>query len=74
MIIDCVTLSQYETDGIGSACADEKFYGQFDGKTEQTYTDIDVIGGATLTTNGYKTAILRAFQAFNIIAGGNENE
>ena len=53
-IIDCLTVFQKETDGIGSACENESFYGQFDGKTEDTYNDIDAISGATLTTNGYK--------------------
>jgi len=70
-IIDCMTLSQAETDGIGSACADEAFYGQFDGKTEETYNSIDAISGATLTTDGYKKAILRAFECVRIFEGGD---
>ena len=69
-IIDCLTVSQAETNGIGSVCADESFYGQFDGKTEENYKEIDAISGATLTTNGYKTAILRAFEAVKILEGG----
>jgi electron transport complex protein RnfG len=68
-IIDCVTLFQYETDGIGSACADSKFYSQFDGKTEKDYSDIDAISGATLTTNGYKTAISKVFTTIKILEG-----
>ena len=71
-IIDCLTLSEAETDGIGSACAEESFYGQFDGKTEETYNDIDAISGATLTTDGYKKAILRAFESVKILKGGNQ--
>ena len=71
-IIDCFTIYQAETDGLGSACADEKFYGQFDGKTQENYTDIDGITGATLTTNGYKKAILRAFESVAILKGGAE--
>ena len=70
-IIDCLTLSQAETNGIGSACADEALYGQFDGKTEDTYADIDAISGATLTTDGYKKAVLRAFESVKIFEGGN---
>lgn len=69
-IIDCLTVSQKETDGIGSACENESFYGQFDGKTEDTYNDIDAISGATLTTNGYKQAILRAFKSVKIFEEG----
>lgn len=69
-IIDCLTVFEEETDGIGSACADEAFYGQFDGKTEENYNDIDAISGATFTTDGYKKAIMRAFEAVKILEGG----
>jgi electron transport complex protein RnfG len=71
-IIDCLTVSQAETNGIGSACGDESFYGQFDGKTEQNYLDIDAISGATLTTNGYTKAIERAFASVKIFEGGSK--
>jgi len=47
-----------------------RFYGQFAGKTEQNYTEIDAISGATLTTNGYKQAIERAFAAIKVLNGG----
>lgn len=69
-IIDCITVSEAETDGLGDACADESFYGQFTGKTEANYTEIDAISGATLTTNGYKQAIERAFTAVKLFNGG----
>ncbi len=70
-IIDTYTVSQEETKGIGDACADEKFYGQFDGKTESDYKGIDAIAGATLTTNGYLKAIEDAFAAVKIMEGGS---
>ena len=70
-IIDTFTVSQEESKGIGDACADEKFYGQFDGKTEADYKDIDAIAGATMTTDGYLTAIERAFTALNTLKGGS---
>ena len=70
-ILDCLTLSQAETKGIGDACANESFYGQFDGKTEENYNEIDAISGATLTTDGYKKAISRAFESVKILKGGN---
>lgn len=73
-ILDCVTLSQKESEGIGDVCADPDFYGQFVGKTEATYGDVDTVSGATLTTGGYKTAIMRAFEALNILKGGQSNE
>ncbi|MBQ2676787.1 MAG: FMN-binding protein [Clostridia bacterium] len=68
-IIDCETTSQSETDGIGSVCAEESFYGQFDGKDESTYKDIDAISGATITTNGYKTAVSKVFAAIKLLEG-----
>ena len=73
VIIDCLTVYQKETEGIGSACEDESFYDQFVGKTEENYDQIDAIGGATLTTDGYKKAILRAFACVKIFEGGAEN-
>lgn len=69
-ILDCLTLFEEETDGIGSVCTEESFYGQFVGKTEQTYNDIDGISGATMTTDGYKKAILRVFEALTALKGG----
>ncbi|MBR4880487.1 MAG: FMN-binding protein, partial [Clostridia bacterium] len=69
-IIDCLTVSEAETDGLGDACASESFYGQFAGKSEADYTKIDAISGATLTTNGYLQAIERAFAAIKVLNGG----
>ena len=69
-ILDCITVSEGETDGLGDACADEKFYGQFAGKTQENYTEIDAIGGATMTTDGYLQAIERAYDAVNVLKGG----
>ncbi len=68
-IISCLTVEQSETENIGSACADKEFYSQFDGKTENNYSEIDAIGGATITTNGYKTAISKVFEAIKIMEG-----
>ena len=69
-ILDCFTKSEGETDGLGDECANEKFYGQFAGKTQENYTEIDAIGGATMTTDGYLQAIERAFDAVNVLKGG----
>lgn len=68
-IIACETTYQSESEGIGSACADESFYSQFNGKTAENYGDIDAIGGATITTNGYKTAVSKVFEAVKILKG-----
>lgn len=72
-IIDCLTLSQAETKNLGDACAKEEFYGQFAGKTQSDYTDIDAISGATMTTSGYTEAIGRAFAAVQIMEGGAQS-
>lgn len=69
-IVDCLTLSQAETQNLGSACADEKFYGQFDGKTADTLSEVDAISGATITTDGYVEAIQRCLDAVKILEGG----
>ena len=69
-ILDVITTFQEESQGIGDACANEKFYGQFDGKTEGDYKEIDAIGGATMTTNGYLEAIETAFASVKILEGG----
>lgn len=70
-IIDTLTVYQAESEGIGDACANESFYGQFDGKTEENFREIDAISGATYTTNGYLKAIENAFAALKILKGGN---
>ncbi len=71
-IIDTLTVYQAESENYGAACAKEEFYGQFDGKTEENYREIDAISGATYTTNGYLKAIENAFKAVKILKGGAE--
>lgn len=73
-IICCETVSQAETDGIGSACADYDFYSSFNGKTEDNYDDVDAISGATKTTTGYKTAIGKVYEVVKIMEGGSLDE
>ncbi len=68
-ILACETISQKETDGIGSACADSSFYSQFNGNDETNYGEIDAISGATITTNGYKTGVSKVFEAVKILEG-----
>ncbi len=68
-IIACKTTKQSESDGIGSACGEASFYTQFNGKTESDYKEIDAISGATITTNGYKTAVGKVFEVLRILKG-----
>lgn len=69
-IIDCLTVSQKESENIGDACAKEEFYGQFNGKTADTLTEVEAISGATITTNGYMEAVQRCLDAVKILEGG----
>lgn len=69
-IIDCLTVSHEESKNIGDVCGKEEYYSQFDGKTADTYTQVDAINGATMTTNGYMKAIERCFEAVTILEGG----
>ena len=69
-IIACKTTAQKESEGIGDACSKPEFYNQFNGKQESDYNEIDAIAGATITTNGYKTAISKVFEAVKLLDGG----
>ena len=69
-IIDTLTVSHEESKGFGAVCGEESYYSQFDGKTADTYTEVDAIGGATMTTNGYMRAIQRCFETVSILEGG----
>ncbi len=73
-IIACETVSQKESDGFGDACATAEYYSQFNGKTAENYKEVDAISGATITSNGYLTAISRVFEAVTILNGGANNE
>ncbi len=69
-IVDCYTVYQSESTGWGAACGTEEFYGQFAGKTQDNYEDIE-IAGCTLTNKGYHGAIKNAFKAVaKFIEGG----
>ncbi len=68
-IIACKTIAQKESEGIGDACAKPEFYSQFNGKEEANYGEIDAIAGATITTDGYKTAVSKVFEAIKILEG-----
>ena len=68
-IISCETISQSESKGFGDKCAEPEYYTQFNGKTEETYAEVDAISGATITTKGYTTAISKVFEAIKILEG-----
>ncbi|MBR2877422.1 MAG: FMN-binding protein [Clostridia bacterium] len=68
-IISCMTVYQNESKGFGDACAEPSFYSQFNGKVEADYGEIEGISGATITTNGYKTAVSKVFETVKILEG-----
>ena len=73
-ILDCLTVSQAETENIGSVCGDASYYEQYVGKTQDTLGEVDAISGATMTSNGYQKAIERAFASVAILEGGAADE
>lgn len=70
-ILKCMTVYHQESVGYGDVCGTEEYYGQYNGKTEADYKDVDAIAGATITTKGYTVAIERAFAAVKILEGGS---
>ncbi len=62
VILDCLTVEQHESDGIGSVCENAQYYSKYAGRTEGTLDDIQ-IAGATYTANGYRTAVSKVFEA-----------
>ena len=79
VIIDVMTTSRgTETAGIGDVCETDKYTEQFRGATVDniviteegmsgTSTDLGIIAGATVTSNGYQQALQRAFKAFQLL-------
>ena len=70
-VIDNIAISNSETANIGGVqLADGKFNANFIGKNETEAGDVDTVGSVTVTTDAYKTAILRVFTAITTIEGG----
>lgn len=61
------TLSHSETSGIGSKVVDNNsgYSENFAGKTADTYSEVDSVSGATISSTAYKKAIENAFEAFD---------
>ncbi len=68
-ILSCVTTFQAESKNIGDACASKEYYSKYIGKTSDSYTEVDTISGATITSIGYEKAVGSAFNAFKILKG-----
>ena len=68
-IISTLTVSQEETPKFGGPCGSPDYYEQYNGKTEDNYTEVEGISGATFTSNGYKKAVKDAFAALKLLKG-----
>jgi len=66
-IIKSEVLQHDETQGLGTPVFEQAHAGQYWGKSKYDIEDINVISGATITSNAYKTGIKDAFAAFEII-------
>lgn len=70
-IVNAKVLSQQETAGLGAKVAEEEFMSQFAGKTEELSKDnVDMISGATISSNASIKALNIARTAFNQYAKG----
>jgi electron transport complex protein RnfG len=83
VIIDVMTTSRgTESEGFGDVCETDVYTEQFRGATvdniviteegmSSTSTDLGIIAGATVTSNGYQQALQRAFKAFSLLTESN---
>ena len=63
-------LDHKETVGLGSKITtDQRFIGDFEGKSAGEIDGIDKISGATFSSNYYKAAIKDALKAFELVKG-----
>jgi len=66
-IINTTTLSQTETQGLGTPVFAEAHAGQYKGKDKNGAEGISAISGATISSNAFKNGILDALAAFEIV-------
>lgn len=68
-ITDTQVLSHSETVGLGSKITGDDFRGQFTGK-DSNLEGVDIISGATFSSNYYINAIRDAFTAYDLVKEG----
>ncbi len=68
-IIKCETISHAESGNSGHICAEESYYSKYNNKTENDYTTVESISGATTTSKGYMNAIGDVFTAIKLLKG-----
>lgn len=62
-------LDHSETVGLGARITGEAFLSQFIGQDE-TMTDVDAISGSTISSRSFMNLMTKAFEAFEILNGG----
>ncbi len=70
-IISTLTTYQKESEAQGKTISSPEYYEQYNGKTASTYTEVETVAGATVSTTGYRNAIKQAFEAYELLKGGN---
>ena len=84
-IIDVKTTYQSESDGYGNVCETDEYTEQFKGAAagdvvitpeggSKDSTDLGVISGSTITSNGYQRALKQAFAAFELLISEGADE
>jgi len=66
-IIKAAVMSHSETQGLGTPIFEEPHAGQYWGKDRNGIESIDVISGATITSNAFKRAMRDSLAAFEIV-------
>ncbi|MBE6596231.1 MAG: FMN-binding protein [Ruminococcaceae bacterium] len=70
-IMSILTTYQKESPNVGDVTIDPEYYEQYNGKGASDYESVATVSGATVSTTGYKNAIKIAFEAYEILKGGN---
>lgn len=70
-VISVMTLSHKESTGVGDVCGTPDYYNRFVGVDADTVGGVDTVGGATVTTTAYRTAVKNAINAVNIIVAAD---
>ncbi len=70
-IMSILTTYQKESPNVGDVVIDPEYYEQYSGKTASDHESVTTVSGATVSTTGYKNAIKAAFEAYEILKGGN---
>ncbi len=72
-IVKVVTVEQNETPmgelPAGTVIGDSSYYGQYDGKDITNLDSVDLVSGATISTDAYRKAIQAALNAYGLVKG-----